>query len=79
MFDSCIVNAATPKPYMTIENLNMTVHMCMLSSCHVQLSATPCAKGFSVHKIFQVRILEWVAISFSRAFPNPRIEPNLLH
>ena len=30
----------------------------------------------SVHGTFQTRILEWVAISFSRGiFPNPGIEP----
>ena len=29
----------------------------------------------SVHGILQVRILEWVAISFSRDLPNPGIEP----
>jgi len=29
----------------------------------------------SAHGIFQARILEWVAISFSRASPNPGIEP----
>ena len=28
-----------------------------------------------VHQIFQARILEWVAISFSRASPRPRIGP----
>ena len=28
--------------------------------------------GFSVHKIFQARILEWVAISFSRGSSRPR-------
>jgi len=33
----------------------------------------------SVHKIFQARILEWVAISFSRGFPNPGIKLGLLH
>ena len=31
--------------------------------------------GSSVHGIFQARILEWVAISFSRGFPDPGIEP----
>ena len=31
--------------------------------------------GFSVHGILQVRILEWVAILFSRDFPNPGIKP----
>ena len=31
--------------------------------------------GFSVHEIFQARILEWVAISFSRGSSQPRDEP----
>ena len=47
-------------------------------SC-VQLFVTPWTiyslPGSSVHGIFQARILEWVAISFSRDFPDPGIEP----
>ena len=31
--------------------------------------------GFSVHGIFQARVLEWVAISSPGDLPNPRIEP----
>ena len=31
--------------------------------------------GFSVHGVFQARILEWVAIFFSRDLPRPGIEP----
>ena len=31
--------------------------------------------GSTVHGVFQARILEWVAISFSRGSPQPRIEP----
>ena len=31
--------------------------------------------GFSVYGIFQARILEWVAISYSRDLPNPGTEP----
>ena len=31
--------------------------------------------GSSVHGIFQAKILEWVAISFSRDLLNPGIEP----
>ena len=31
--------------------------------------------GSSVHGIFQARILEWVAISFSGDLPDPGIEP----
>ena len=35
--------------------------------------------GSSVHGLLQARILEWVAISFSRDIPDPGIEPGLLH
>ena len=51
------------------------------SLSRVQLFATPwtvayqALRSLSVHGIFQVRVLEWVAISFSRGFPNPGIEP----
>ena len=31
--------------------------------------------GSSVHGILQARILEWVAIPFSRDLPNPAIKP----
>ena len=31
--------------------------------------------GFSIHEILQARILEWVAIPFSRGLPDPGIEP----
>ena len=31
--------------------------------------------GSSVHGILQPRILEWVATSFSRGYPDPGIEP----
>ena len=31
--------------------------------------------GSSVHRIFQARIPEWVAIFFSRGLPNPGVEP----
>ena len=32
-------------------------------------------QGSSAHGISQARILEWVAISFSRDLPDPEIEP----
>ena len=56
-----------------------TVYICIRSSIHeyellvVQLCLTLCdpmdcsPPGFSVHGISHVRILEWVAISFSKA------------
>jgi len=41
------------------------MHAPMIS--HVRLFVTPWSpQGSSVHGIFQARILEWVAISFSR-------------
>ena len=33
-----------------------------------------CLPGSSVHGILQARILEWVAISFSRGSANPKIK-----
>ena len=43
------------------------------SLSRVQLFATPWMQpGFSVHGIFQARILDWVAISFSRGSSWPR-------
>ena len=45
------------------------VHTQSLS--RVQLFGTP---SFSVHVIFQARILEWAAVSSSRDLPDPGIE-----
>ena len=37
------------------------------SLSHVRLFATPCSlPGSSIHGIFQARVLEWVAIAFSK-------------
>ena len=65
-------------------NLYPSGSMLMLS--HIELFATPldCSPpGASVHVILQVRILEWVAISFSGYLPNQEIESassvSLLH
>ena len=45
-------------------------------SCPTLCDPMDCSPpGSSVHGIFQTRILEWVAISFSRGLPNPRIKP----
>ena len=46
-----------------------------------QLCPIPCDSmdrsppGSSVHGVLQARILEWVAIPFSRDLPDPGIEP----
>ena len=54
-------------------------HMMSLTHCEVAQSCpTLCnpmdcsLPGFSVHGIFQARVLEWVAISFSKGSSRPR-------
>src|SRR5574337_708000 len=45
-------------------------------SCPTLSNPMDCSlPGSFVHGIFQARVLEWVAIAFSRNFPNPGIEP----
>ena len=45
-------------------------------SCPTLCNPKDCSlPGSSVHGIFQARVLEWVAISFSRDLPNPGIKP----
>ena len=42
-------------------------------SCPILCNPTDCnLRGSSVHGIFQARVLEWVAISFSRGSSQPR-------
>ena len=56
------------------ENLNEVTQLCLtlydLMDCYLS--------GFSVHGIFQARVLEWVAISFSD-LPDQRSNPDLPH
>ena len=48
------------------------LYVCVLVPQLVQLCSMDCSPpGSSVHGIFQARILEWVAIPFSREFPLP--------
>ena len=52
------------------------VHAQSLQSCPILCNPMDCSlPGSSVHGISQARILEWVAISFSRDLPDPEIEP----
>ena len=45
-------------------------------SCLTLCNSMDCSSpGSSVHEILQARILEWVAIPFSRDLPDPGIEP----
>ena len=50
-------------------------------SCRILCNPMNCSlSGSSVHGIFQARVLEWVAISFSRViFPTQGLNPGLLH
>ena len=53
----------------------------VFQSCPTLCDPVDCSlPGSSVHGIFQARILEWVAISFSRRiFPTQGLNPGLLH
>ena len=48
------------------------MHAKSLQSCPTLCISPP---GSSVHWILQARILEWIAISSSRGFPDPGIKP----
>ena len=52
------------------------VKLKVTQSCLTLCDPVDCSPpGSSVHGILQARILEWVAISFSRDLPNPGIKP----
>ena len=55
------------------------MHVCVCSgaqSCPTLCDPMDCSPpGSSVHGILQATILGWVAISFSRGFSDPGIEP----
>ena len=54
---------------------NLEKKVTVKSLSHAQLFVTPWTvslPGSSVHVIFQARVLEWVAISFSRVSSRPR-------
>ena len=53
--------------------LTFVVALSLLSCVRLLCDPMNCSPlGTSVHGIFQARILEWVAISFSRASSHPR-------
>ena len=60
-----------PREISTTSDIQM--HAKLLQSCLTLNSPTDCGPtGPSVHGILQARILEWIAISFSRASSQPR-------
>ena len=67
------------KEFNTTERLNWTelsiFNMCVLVAqlCPTLCNLMVCSpSGSSVHRILQARILEWIAISFSRGSSHPR-------
>ena len=49
-------------------------------SCLTLCDPTDCSlSGSSVHGIFQARVLEWIAISFSRGSSQPRARTQVSH
>ena len=60
----------------TSQTLCSLVCVLVTQSCLTLCDHMDCSLPSSpVHGIFQVRILEWVVISFSRGYPGPEIEP----
>ena len=57
--------------FSNLPRLTADVFRCLVSKLCLTL-ATPWTVGSSVHGIYQARILEWVAISFSRGSSWPR-------
>ena len=54
----------------------MAVAVLVTQLCSTLCDPMDCSlPGSSVHGILQARILEWVAIPFSRDLPNPGTEP----
>ena len=55
---------------------DLCVCVLVTQSCLTLCDPVDCSPpGSSVHGIFQARVLEWIAISFSRGSFNPGIEP----
>ena len=77
------VAASTFSPSVCHEVMGSDTMILMLSHSVVSNSCNPmdCSPpGFSVHRISQARILEWVAIfSSQRIFPTQGSKPRLLH
>ena len=57
--------------YLWCESESEVAQSCLTLCIHVDGSPP----GSSIDGILQARILEWVAISFSRELPDPGIEP----
>ena len=59
-----------------INNLRYADESEVIQSCLTLSYPMDCSlRGSSIHEIFQARVLEWVAISFSRGSSPPKDEP----
>ena len=72
-----------PSPVLGLERQN-SIYMFILCYSYMSLCAQSCLTlcsppGSSVHWIFQTRILEWVAISSSRGYFQPRNQTQVSH
>ena len=68
-----IIMALLFNSFVTLGSLSLGLHAQLLQSCPTLCGPMDCSPPvFSVHVIFQARILEWAAISFSRGSSWPR-------
>ena len=66
----------TPKLKFYYKIFSVAIPGMCIQSCPTICDPMDCSPpGCSVHRILQVRILEWVVISFSRDLSNPGIKP----
>ena len=64
--------------YPEVSLWNMLLCTCLVAKSYPLCNPMDCSPpGSSVHVISQVRILEWVAISFSRGSPIPRVQTHI--
>ena len=66
--------------YTSLEASPFSAVLCCAQSCLTSCNYTDCSPPVSsVHGVFQLRILEWVAISFSRGSSRPRDRTQVSH
>ena len=74
-FQGVILTDPGIKHYISVIRISEVAQSC-LTFCNPMNSSLP---GFFVHGMFQARILEWVAIPFSRKSSRPRDQTRVSH
>ena len=65
-----------PPSHLGVHIILVKVKVSITQSCPIRCDAMDCSSpGFSLHRIPQIRIQEWVAIPFSKGSLGPGIEP----